>query len=430
MRTGFRCGPRSVMLLMAAAFNAPQPVLARLASPPSESPGVYELVLGAALDRVPVQYRSIYEPHRQAILTCATGGGAGRFTPTPVLTRAESHYLMLDAACTEPAAAARLKAVRAFPHEAAAAEKLLTEHGQREGGRLPWALAEQCEALTAAIRGRNEPETARLAGVVVHLAVDAGLPFSTTTQPLGPTASQFVLPEGDLAEAFEDCANARGRTQDSLIRRHRATLAVALTDSQRVCSPIESVVDDALREMISASAALDALLEADRLLVERWGLRDGEAFIAVAEPFLTELDVRCLPHITARLDAAACFSAALLVQCAAAANGDDAVATLANAAKGDKSKPTSAPPKADGTAGSPPASPGTVSTPAGSPSKSAPAPATAATVFIGSKNSKKFHRPTCRWAESIKEDNRVTFATAAAAVSAGREPCSTCEPRD
>ncbi|MCC7293395.1 MAG: hypothetical protein IT449_15150 [Phycisphaerales bacterium] len=428
MRTVFRCGLRSVVLLMAAAFGAPRAALARVASPPSESPAVYELVLTAALDRVPVQYRSIYEPHRQAILTCATGGGAGRFAPSPVLTRAESHYLMLDAACTEPAAAARLKAARAFPHEAQPAEKLLTEHGQREGGRLPWALAEQCEALTAAIRGRNEPETARLAGAVVHLAVDAGLPFNTTTQHLGPTASQFVLPEGAPAEPFVDCANARGRTQDALIRRHRALLTVALADSQRICSPTESVVDDALHEMIRASAALDALLEADRLLVERWGLRDGEAFVAIAEPFLTELDGRCLPLVTARLDAAACFSAALLVQCAAAANGDAAVSTLATASKGDKSKSPPAPPKSEGSAALPPASSGAVGAPAGSTSKPAPAPA--ATVFIGSKNSKKFHRPTCRWAESIKEDNRVTFASAAAAVTAGREPCSTCEPKD
>ncbi len=391
---------------------------------------MYELVLSAALERVPVQYRSIYEPHRQAILSCATGGGAGRFTPSPVLTRAESHYLMLDAASTDVTAAARLKAARAFPPEAAAAEKLLTEHGEREGGRLPWALAEQCEALTGAIRDRNEPETARLAGVVVHLAVDAGLPFNTTIQPLGPTVSQFVLPGGESAEALEDCANARGRTQNALIRRNRAALVVALADSQRLCSPIESVVADALREMISASAALDALLEADRLLVDRWALRDGEAFVAVAEPFLTELDGRCLPIITARLDAAACFAAALLVQCAAAANGDSAAATLAAASKGDKSKPASAPPRADGSAGSPPASSGAASPPSASASKSAPAPASTATVFIGSKNSKKFHRPACRWAESIKEDNRVTFATAAAAISAGREPCSTCEPKD
>ena len=172
------------------------------------------------------------------------------------------------------------------------------------------------------------------------------------------------------------------------------------------------------------------MLEADHSLVERWGLRDGEAFVAIAEPFLTELDGRCLPLMTARLDATACFSAALLVQCAAAANGDSAATALAAASKGDKSKPASAPPKTDGSAASPPASSGTVGAPVGSAVKPTPSPAATTTVFIGSKNSKKFHRPTCRWAESIKEDNRVTFATAAAAIAAGREPCSTCEPKD
>jgi len=56
-------------------------------------------------------------------------------------------------------------------------------------------------------------------------------------------------------------------------------------------------------------------------------------------------------------------------------------------------------------------------------------PATTQTQHIvGSKNSDKYHYPSCKWAKKIKHDNLVTFSSAEKAKSAGYKPCQTCNP--
>ena len=47
-----------------------------------------------------------------------------------------------------------------------------------------------------------------------------------------------------------------------------------------------------------------------------------------------------------------------------------------------------------------------------------------ATIFIGNRNSKKFHSPDC--SSLPKEENRVTFDSYDAAVEAGYTPCGSC----
>ena len=48
--------------------------------------------------------------------------------------------------------------------------------------------------------------------------------------------------------------------------------------------------------------------------------------------------------------------------------------------------------------------------------------------FVASKSSSVFHRADCRWARNITAANRVTYATRAEAVQAGKRPCKTCKP--
>lgn len=55
-------------------------------------------------------------------------------------------------------------------------------------------------------------------------------------------------------------------------------------------------------------------------------------------------------------------------------------------------------------------------------------PMEAGAKFVGSKNSKKVHLSTCRWAQKIKPRNLVYFSSYEEAVAAGREPCRTCKP--
>lgn len=47
-------------------------------------------------------------------------------------------------------------------------------------------------------------------------------------------------------------------------------------------------------------------------------------------------------------------------------------------------------------------------------------------AFVGSKNSNKYHIPTCRWAKQIKPQNLVCFKSAEDAVSKNYQPDKNC----
>ena len=48
--------------------------------------------------------------------------------------------------------------------------------------------------------------------------------------------------------------------------------------------------------------------------------------------------------------------------------------------------------------------------------------------YVASKNSTVFHRPSCKWVERIKEENRIRFTTREEAIEKGYRPCKVCEP--
>ncbi len=47
-------------------------------------------------------------------------------------------------------------------------------------------------------------------------------------------------------------------------------------------------------------------------------------------------------------------------------------------------------------------------------------------ALIGSKNSDKYHKPTCSWATKIKADNRVCFSSEEEAKKKGYVPAGCC----
>ena len=48
--------------------------------------------------------------------------------------------------------------------------------------------------------------------------------------------------------------------------------------------------------------------------------------------------------------------------------------------------------------------------------------------YVGSSQSKKYHKLACEWAKKISKDNRVEFASVSEARKAGYEPCRVCFP--
>lgn len=51
-----------------------------------------------------------------------------------------------------------------------------------------------------------------------------------------------------------------------------------------------------------------------------------------------------------------------------------------------------------------------------------------ATEFWGSKNSNRYHYPTCSSAQRIKPNNLVVFSSPNEAMMAGYAPCKVCRP--
>lgn len=47
-------------------------------------------------------------------------------------------------------------------------------------------------------------------------------------------------------------------------------------------------------------------------------------------------------------------------------------------------------------------------------------------AYVGSKNSNKYHLPSCQWAKRIKPENIVCFRSAEDAVAKGYQPDKTC----
>ena len=57
----------------------------------------------------------------------------------------------------------------------------------------------------------------------------------------------------------------------------------------------------------------------------------------------------------------------------------------------------------------------------------APAPATSAT-YIGNRNTRRFHIPTCSSVSAMNPGNKVALASRSAAISQGYVPCKRCRP--
>lgn len=50
------------------------------------------------------------------------------------------------------------------------------------------------------------------------------------------------------------------------------------------------------------------------------------------------------------------------------------------------------------------------------------------TMYWASKSSPIFHKPECRWAKNISDQNLVIYTSKDEAIKAGKRPCKTCNP--
>lgn len=48
--------------------------------------------------------------------------------------------------------------------------------------------------------------------------------------------------------------------------------------------------------------------------------------------------------------------------------------------------------------------------------------------YVASKNSNKFHKPSCSYAKKIKKYNKITFKSKSQAKKSGYKACKKCHP--
>jgi hypothetical protein len=48
--------------------------------------------------------------------------------------------------------------------------------------------------------------------------------------------------------------------------------------------------------------------------------------------------------------------------------------------------------------------------------------------YVASKSSNIFHKPECRWAQNISQENLIKYKSRDEAIKTGKKPCKTCNP--
>jgi len=357
----------------------------------------YEIVSGQVGPVLPTPLRGLLEAHLEAVRAHATAGLGPASTPEPLPGEADWHYVMLDIAADADDAAARWAAADKFPQDRAAATELFRRHGRRDGGLLPWIIVDRYHMLVEAFQTGKTEAIVREAGVLLHFATDAALPFNTTADRDGTASGHLRGPTGTGSSTRFIHSTVRHRCQVGLLQRLRSRLEYEVRVTPARYGPIDKPVDAVFDVLLDAHRALHALLAIDAEIVAHLGVDDAATFTAVSDTYYDRLADRAAGIIESQLEAAVLLSAKLI-----------------GAAWAE--------------AGSP--SPGVWN--AGKPARiiRSPSAETPTAPFVGSRHSTIFHQVTCGHVKLIKATNRVYFNTVREAQSAGRVPCKSCSPAD
>lgn len=359
-----------------------------------EAPEAYEIAAATAVAVLPEPLRAFFEARLSDLQQVATAGLTDTRSARTLPGQPDWHYVMLDVAGgpTQHRAAVKL-----FPRDQAEARALFRKRRCRNGGRLPWVIDEQTTALVAAFRQGRAGAIVDAAGVVLHFATDAALPFNTTMDRDGTAGGNLYLASaGDAAQPDQDRhRSARLRCQVELLKKLHKRLAFEV----RVSPERYAVITDRIEMVFDVLAdSHDRLVQLRRIDLETTrtlGLVNTATFAAGKDEYYTTMADKAAATMENSLEAATLLTAML----------------IGNAWEG-----------------------------AGRPSLPSVRPAAAngvvqdsggvGTRLVGSRNSTIIHRPTCSHAKRIKPENRVFFDTAAHAREAGRIPCKSCRPGD
>jgi len=381
------------LLLASDALHARQPEV--------ESAEAYELAANAVLPMLREDLRGLLDAHRASLTR-------GLFVPHSESTdvppgEAGAHYVFLDIAAeasdaptaTAPTMLAerRRQAVAAFPRDREDAERLFRRQKRPAGGSLPWELAARHAELIEAIRGGTSEQAAELVGRIIHLSVDAALPFHSTVNGEGAlTGNLRWTPEGVVSPTSWIHHSVGHRTQVALLKVFRDQFEHEVRVWPGRLTPCEDPLAVVFDTLVRAHATALDLEQIDLTLTSRLGLTGEAAFLAFADEYYRELEERAGPILETQLERGTLLAANMLEEAWRRAGYRVA-------------PPTDVPPPAGDVL-----------------------PSAGEETLTGSQQSTVYHRSSCPHVRRIRADNRVEFASPSHAIQAGRTPCRTCNP--
>lgn len=370
-----------------AAFLAIALAASSLGSPPGENAppyteraDIYVLSIAPSIEALPTDLRGFFASRPDA-LEQQMRSSLLHLSSQPEGTR--RHFVMLDAGAASNDDAARPAAARSFPRDHHDADDLF-RRSNVDGGALPWVIIDRQQALVGAFRSQQVETILSGSADLLHLCVDACLPFHVTQ-----LRDQQTL---DLRRLFEDVLPAR------LKKRLKYEARVLPDRFEKSARPIDCVFDAA----IEAHGQLRVITDAEAAIRRDLNLDDEVDIAAHVDAYYASVTERLGPLLETQIERGALLAARLI--------GTSWLEA------GSPKLPLAIPPPSASE------SVNTASQPSG---RSHASPATS---FVGSSSSKTFHRPDCAHAARIKLENRMVFETAAKAKSNGRKPCKACKP--
>ncbi len=326
--------------------------------------------------------------------------------------RANWDYLWLDIKATDGSVSARMAAAEAFPRQEREAKQLFKSLGFKDqGGKLPWAIEELHAELVRAFEQKDEDEIIKAAGHLAHFAWAASQPFNVTMNRSGQDTNNLHLGELEIGDPFFPHQSVEYRIMWELVRRNRNRYGEHVRIRPIELQPITGPLEPCFRSMVGSLARLDDLLTADRRISEQLNATDGDSLVKREDEFYQLLDARCGEIVVDRLRSGALLTANLIVgawQRAGRPVIGKTPALHGAGVSGPRVNPSQTPrqqPQADTTGGK-----------------------TDKVQYVGSKNSKVFHRSDCPHAKRISPKNLVHYKSAEDARRQGKRPCRACKP--
>ncbi|MCH7925003.1 MAG: hypothetical protein IIC51_05670 [Planctomycetes bacterium] len=345
----------------------------------------------AVVEALPLDLRPVFVSRTDEFLAAAhaaraTAGGRNA-------RKGNSHFIALDVPID--ATGTTDNPSLHFPRTKSKARKLFAERGIEDGGRLPWALEDNYRQLVKAFRTGDAEMVVRVSGPVLHFAIDASMPFSTTIDADGRRTLNPIWEKKRESHPINAHRTARHRCQIELVRRTSQRLAFEV----RLWPPRVRQRSDPTaaiwQTLDAAHESLSTLLTIDRDLLRQLEIRTSDDFLAMSDRYYERLAERAGPILETRIESAALLAAELIT----AAWIEAGRPRLSE--QSDRMNEVVDADKTDGPV---------------------------ETAFVGSRSSLVFHRRTCPHVKRIRPENLVSMSTVEEAIKAGRKPCKTCSP--